>query len=221
MIVLFVEDDQKLAQQVIDYLSVENIELDYVAVIAGAKQISEKQHYDAIILDMNLPDGNGVELASYFQQHRAETPIIFLTGQDNLLDKLAAFEAGALDYLTKPFELAELAVRLKVLCNKGKAISAQFSLENLNINFTSKVVMRGDRVITLSPQQWKLLALLAKKSPAYLSKQEIIDNIWPERDVTNDMYKSLLSRLRTNLMANNETNLLVIAKKEGVALRGE
>lgn len=219
MIVLFVEDDQKLAQQTIDFLALENIDIDYACSIAAAKEISSSQRYDAIILDMNLPDGHGTSLANYFKKELPKTPIIFLTGQDKLSDKISAFEAGALDYLTKPFELPELAIRLKLLKNKGQTILSSFVLDDLRINFDEKIIMRGERTISLSPQQWKLLKLLTKKSPAYVSKQQIIDNVWTDQDVTNDMYKSLLSRLRTNLTNAGEQTLLTIAKKEGVALR--
>ena len=219
MIVLFVEDDQKLAQQTIDFLALEDIDVDYVSSISAAKQVSMAQRYDAIILDMKLPDGDGTLLAQYFQRDRPETPIIFLTGQDNISDKLSAFDAGALDYLTKPFELAELTIRLKLLLTKGRTRQSNFLLADLSINFAEKILSRGKRAITLSPQQWILLALLAQQSPAYVSKQQIIATVWPDQDVSNDMYKSLLSRLRTNLTGVGENCLLFSAKKVGVALR--
>ncbi len=221
MIVLFVEDDQKLAQQTIDFLALEHIDVDYVSSISAAKQVSIAQRYDAIILDMKLPDGDGTVLAQHFQRDRPDTPIIFLTGQDNIRDKLSAFDAGALDYLTKPFELAELTIRLKLLLTKGKTrqSSSSFLLDDLSVNFAEKILSRSKRAITLSPQQWTLLALLAQQSPAYVSKQQIIATVWPDQDVSNDMYKSLLSRLRTNLTGEGENCLLFSAKKVGVALR--
>ncbi len=219
MIVLFVEDDQRLAQQTIDFLALEHIDVDYVSSISAAKQVSMAQRYDAIILDMKLPDGDGIILAQHFQCDRPDTPIIFLTGQDNISDKLSAFDAGALDYLTKPFELAELTIRLKLLLTKGRTRQSNFILDDLSVNFAEKILSRGKRAITLSPQQWTLLALLAQQSPAYVSKQQIIATVWPDQDVSNDMYKSLLSRLRTNLTGVGENCLLFSAKKVGVALR--
>ena len=219
MIVLFVEDDQRLAQQTIDFLALEHIDVDYVSSISAAKQVSMAQRYDAIILDMKLPDGDGIILAQHFQCDRPDTPIIFLTGQDKISDKLSAFDAGALDYLTKPFELAELTIRLKLLLTKGRTRQSNFILDDLSVNFAEKILSRGKRAITLSPQQWTLLALLAQQSPAYVSKQQIIATVWPDQDVSNDMYKSLLSRLRTNLTGVGENCLLFSAKKVGVALR--
>jgi len=219
MIVLFVEDDQRLAQQTIDFLALEHIDVDYVSSISAAKQVSIAQRYDAIILDMKLPDGDGTILAQHFQCDRPDTPIIFLTGQDNISDKLSAFDAGALDYLTKPFELAELTIRLKLLLTKGRAHQSNFILDDLSVNFAEKILSRGKSAITLSSQQWTLLAFLAQQSPAYVSKQQIIATVWPDQDVSNDMYKSLLSRLRTNLTGVGENCLLFSAKKVGVALR--
>ena len=226
MIVLFVEDDSKLAQQTINFLENEGIEVDYAANIRQALAISENagadpllQAYDAIILDMNLPDGNGVSLAKTLSETMANTPILFLTGQAEIDDKLAAFAAGALDYLTKPFAMAELAIRLKLLGRKQPDKADAFALDNLEINFSEKIILRGKRAITLSPQQWQLLALLCRHSPAFVAKETILNSIWPDTDASNDMYKSLISRLRNNLSRKDEPGLLVIAPKQGVALR--
>ncbi|WDE08207.1 response regulator transcription factor [Thalassomonas viridans] len=223
MIVLFVEDDSKLAQQTINFLENENIEVDYAASIRQALAISDNagidQGYDAIILDMNLPDGNGVALAKALTERQPQTPILFLTGQSDLDDKLAAFEAGALDYLTKPFAMAELAIRLKLLARKQPDKSDIFTLAGLEINFSEKMIQRAGRAITLSPQQWQLLALLCRHSPAFVAKETILNNIWPDADASNDMYKSLISRLRNNLSRKDEPGLLAIAPKQGVALR--
>lgn len=226
MIVLFVEDDSKLAQQTINFLENEGIEVDYAANIRQALAISENaandplsEVYDAIILDMNLPDGNGLTLAKTFNDTMARTPILFLTGQTALDDKLAAFEAGALDYLTKPFAMAELAIRLKLLARKQPDKSDVFTLGDLDINFSEKMIQRAGRAITLSPQQWQLLALLCRHSPAFVAKESILNHIWGDTDASNDMYKSLISRLRNNLSRKDESGLLMIAPKQGVALR--
>lgn len=229
MIVLFVEDDGELAQQTIDFLENESIDVDYAGTAKQAlaladfsvnnQMLGDTPTYDAIILDMNLPDGNGVALARVFTEQSPDIPIIFLTGQDNITDKVAAFNAGALDYLTKPFNMAELAIRLKVLNRKQHSNVTTFTLGDLSVNFSEKIIKRYDRAITLSPQQWLLLALLSRHSPAFVAKQTIINTVWQDTDVSNDMYKSLISRLRNNLSRNEEPALLFIANKQGVALR--
>jgi len=219
MIVLFVEDDLDLAQRTICFLEKESIDIDYASTVKQAKSLSLSCEYDAIILDMNLPDGTGLELANFFEQKQLNTPIIFLTGQGDISHKMAAFNAGALDYLTKPFNVAELAIRLKILSQKKSINSDIYTICDLSINFSQKIIKRKERAITLSPQQWKLLTLLCQHSPNVVSKQKIITLIWPDSDANNNMYKSLISRLRLNLSRDNETPLISIVNKQGVALR--
>ena len=221
MLILFVEDDLELASQTMDFLAQEGIDIDFASNVKQARHLFEKEQFSAVILDMNLPDGNGLELAEHFTANSPNTPILFLTGQDSIEDKLSAFSAGALDYLTKPFSLAELAVRVKLLGLKKTQHQNTFNIANLFIDFESKVVKRQEQAITLSPQQWQLLKMLADNSPGFVSKQQVVENIWPDRDVTNDMYKALVSRLRTNLSPNAQSNLIVIARKQGIALKEE
>lgn len=218
MIVLLVEDDTILATQTIEFLESEGFEVDYASSIQQAVGISGEQKYDAIILDINLPDGTGLELAKRWQGQQT-APILFLTARHELDDKLAAFELGALDYITKPFALEELAARLKILINKQPTLSQNFKLDTLEINFESKIAKRGERVILLSPQQWQLLALLSKHSPNPIAKIDIIEHIWPDQDVNNNMYKSLITRLRSNLSKADECQLLHTLKKQGLALK--
>ena len=160
MLILFVEDDARLAGVTIDYLSEEGIEVDYAQSIEAAKNISLSQQYDAIVLDLELPDGLGFELVTYFQHYQASVPILFLTANHSLDSKLSAFSLGALDYITKPFELAELVARLKILWQKTAPSNAEHYIDTLYVNLASRLVKRGERTITLSPQQWQLLTLL-------------------------------------------------------------
>ncbi|MCF6434481.1 response regulator transcription factor [Pseudoalteromonas sp. MMG022] len=219
MIILLVEDDTVLATHSIDFLAQEGIEVDYASTVRQAKAISEQQTYDAIVLDINLPDGDGLSLAKLWQNQRQE-PILFLSARDALDDKLKAFSLGALDYLTKPFALPELAVRIKLLANKNNPQpTKQFNLDSLQVDLDARIITRGERVIVLSPQQWQLLAMLIKHYPNPVSKDTIINEIWPQQDSNNNMYKSLITRLRSNLTQADEPPLLHTLKKQGVALR--
>lgn len=152
---------------------------------------------------------------------RALTPQhLFLSARAELDNKLKAFELGALDYLTKPFELAELAMRVKLLAVKKRGLSQQtFVLDTLTVNLTLRTVHRGERLITLSAQQWQLLTHLIEHSPAAVSKQHIIDQIWPDQDSSNDMYKMLLARLRRNIDSEGDKPLIQTIRGVGVALR--
>ncbi|CAM4128647.1 response regulator transcription factor [Pseudoalteromonas byunsanensis] len=219
MIILLVEDDTVLATHSIDFLAQEGIEVDYASTVKQAQAISEHQNYDAIVLDINLPDGDGLTLAKQWQHQRQE-PILFLSARDALDDKLQAFSYGALDYLTKPFALPELAIRIKLLANKSNSKpNRQFSLDSLQVDLDARIITRGDRVIVLSAQQWLLLELLIKHYPNPVRKAAIINEIWPQQDSNINMYKSLITRLRSNLTQEDEPALLHTLRKQGIALR--
>ncbi|KZN43823.1 response regulator transcription factor [Pseudoalteromonas luteoviolacea] len=223
MLVLLVEDDTALAAQLIDFLQHENIEVDYAASVSSAKEIAAQttkySRYDAAILDMDLPDGNGMSLINE-QILGQGVPVLFCTAATALEDKLAAFSAGALDYITKPFDLPELAVRLKLLAKKqGTQSENTFELDSLLIDFNTQIAKRGERILVLSPQQWLLLSLLTKSAPNPVSKEDILCKIWPDQDVNNNMYKSLLTRLRKNISRDSELGLLHTIKGQGLVLR--
>lgn len=220
MLILLVEDDRQLAATTMSFLNHEGIEVDYADTLARAKQIANQQMYDAIVLDIGLPDGLGFCLAEHFATTHANTPILFLTAENALDNKLKAFSLGALDYLTKPFELAELAIRLKLLNAKKPNINTHcFTLADLTVDLGQRIAVRNQRAITLSPQQWQLLQLLITHYPAPVSKSAVIDTLWPDQDVSSDMYKTLLTRLRKNIVASNETPLIYTIKGVGVVLR--
>ncbi|AOT10988.1 response regulator transcription factor [Pseudoalteromonas luteoviolacea] len=223
MLVLLVEDDTSLAAQLIDFLQCEGIEVDYAMSVASAKEIAVQTNlysqYDAVILDMDLPDGSGLNLLSEDILGQG-VPVLFCTAATSLEDKLAAFSAGALDYITKPFALPELAVRLKILAQKQPTqTEAMFDIDDLHIDFSMKIAKRGERVLVLSPQQWQLLSLLAEHSPKPVKKDQILIHIWPDQDVNNNMYKSLLTRLRRNVSKHDEPELIHTIKSQGVVLR--
>lgn len=220
MLILLVEDDRALAATTIDFLHHEGIEVDYADSIAHAKLIADGQQYDAFVLDVGLPDGVGFELARYFQRSHPAVPILFLTANSLLDAKLEAFSLGALDYLTKPFELAELAIRIKLLGVKRQdSLHHVFRLGDLVVDQAKRIIRRGERVITLSPQQWTLLTLLIEHTPNPVSKTRILERVWPEQDASITMYKTLITRLRSNLSQEHEKPLLHTLKGVGVVLR--
>ncbi|CCQ12582.1 DNA-binding response regulator [Pseudoalteromonas luteoviolacea B = ATCC 29581] len=219
MIILLVEDNRQLAATTIDFLANEGIEVDYASTVSAAITISARQYYDAIVLDLGLPDGNGFDLAKHFASTHTTCPLLFLTAQNDLDNKLKAFELGALDYLTKPFELAELAMRIKILGRKQrKLIGNEFKLDSLCVDLSLRCAFRASRPITLSPQQWQLLELLMDHSPAPVDKHQIVQTIWPDSDFTNDMYKTLVTRLRRNLTYDGEQELVHTIRGLGIAL---
>ena len=221
MLILLVEDESDLAELTIDFLETLNIECDYAFDGANALTLIEKNHYDVIVLDVNMPRMDGFAVCEKVRSLGNSTPIIFLTAHDSLADKLNGFSLGADDYLTKPFELEELAVRIKVLAKRETkaAIPKLFSLNTLTIDYQQRSVSRSDRLIALSPTQWQLLLLLAKNSPNIVDRITIEDEIWPDQTPTKDMLKTLIFRLR-NLVDNaDEPKLVHTVRGAGISLK--
>lgn len=219
MLVLMAEDEADLAELTIDYLAVEGIDCDYAADGHIAINLLKTNQYDAIVLDVNMPKADGFAVCQWLQQQKIATPVIFVTARDSIEDKLYGFDIGADDYLTKPFELDELVARLKVLGRRKQTEARIFELDNLNIDFNAHQVTRAGQVLKLKPAQLQLLFLLAQHSPNTLTRAEIEQTIWPNQDVTNDMFKSLVSRLRSALDGAEQSPLLHTIRGIGLALR--
>lgn len=221
MLILLVEDESDLAELTIDFIETLNIECDYAFDGANALTLIEKNHYDVIVLDVNMPRMDGFSVCEKVRSLGIATPIIFLTAHDRLADKLNGFSLGADDYLTKPFELEELAVRIQVLAKRETktTIPELFTLNTLSIDYQQRSVSRSGRLIALSPTQWQLLILLAKNSPNIVDRITIEDEIWPDQTPTKDMLKTLIFRLR-NLVDNaDESKLIHTIRGAGISLK--
>ncbi|MDP5212651.1 response regulator transcription factor [Pseudoalteromonas tunicata] len=220
MIVLLAEDERNLAALIIDYLAAEGIECDYADNGKMALHLVEVNHYDALILDIEMPYLDGFAVCSKLSALAHPPAVMFISARTHLDDKLTAFSLGALDYLTKPFELAELVARLKIITHSLIPQTPRiFKLDSLHIDFNLRLVMRGHRSLTLSPKQWQLLTLLAHNSPEIVKKQVILAHLWPDQDANPDMYKTLLNRLRKNIDHLDEKALFKTIRGIGVALR--
>lgn len=221
MLVLLVEDETDLAELTIDFLATVDIECDYAFDGINALSLLEKNQYDAIVLDVSMPRLDGFSVCKTLRKLGDSTPILFLTARDSLSDKLKGFNFGADDYLTKPFELEELAARIQVLSTRiGKTLSnTSFEIDTLSINYQQRSVLRSDEVIALSPTQWQLLTLLAKHSPNIVDRITIENEIWPDQEPSKDMLKTLVFRLRSLIDNASETPLIHTIRSAGIALR--
>jgi len=136
-------------------------------------------HPDVIILDLGLPDGNGVDVTRQLRD-RAHIPILILTVRDQEEDKIAALEAGADDYLTKPFGVGELHARLRVLLRRVVANrpGTPFRVDSLEIDLTRRLVKVGGKVVQLTPTEYDLLKTLAQAGGKVLTHQQLLRQVW-------------------------------------------
>lgn len=176
--ILLVEDDLDLAATIIDYLEIEDICCDHAANGVLGLQLIEQKNYDMAILDINMPQMNGLTLCKSIRELGSNIPILMLTARDSLPDKLSGFDVGTDDYMVKPFEMLELVARIKVLSKRQSGQSERFSIADLTVDFKSKVAKRHQRELKLSPTGWILLEVLLRKSPQVLSREQLSRAIW-------------------------------------------
>src|SRR5262245_1234042 len=179
--ILLVEDHTPLAQTVGAFLEASGFVVDYAADGLTAMHLAVTQPFSAIVLDIKLPGLDGVEVCRRLRKDaRLATPIIMLTARDRLPDKLAGFDAGADDYLVKPFDLPELEARLRSLIRRreGDSFQREFVVADLTLNVDTREVRRSGKRVRLSPKQFDILLLLMRVSPRVVNRETIERDVW-------------------------------------------
>lgn len=181
--ILLVEDEKKIADTIQAGLG----EYNYNVVTAynglEGKDLYYSGKYDLIILDINLPVMNGYELCKMIRYKDKQVPIIMLTAMDFTENKIEGFEAGADDYIAKPFEFRELVARIKALLRRADFKGAQveekmLKLADLEMNVDSKEVKRGSKKISLTAKEFQLLEYLLRKRGKVVSRADIAKDVW-------------------------------------------
>src|ERR1051325_196463 len=220
---LLVEDEAKVAALVARGLRAERFAVDVADNGSTGWAMASAHPYDLVILDLMLPGLNGTELLRRLRQRNPEVPVLILTAKDATEDKVAHFEAGADDYLTKPFAFAELMVRVKALLRRGPVSrSSLLRLADLELDRLTQQVRRGGRRIELTSQEYSLLASFLTHSGRVLSRTMIIEHVWDEsfEGLTNivDVY---VRHLRAKVDEPFSTKLIQTVRGAGYAIGEE
>ena len=197
--ILLVEDHRDLAETVGLFLESQGYTVDYAADGISAIQFATEEDFDVIVLDINLPGADGLEVCRHLRKEaRKSTPIIMLTARDQLIDKIQGFEVGADDYLVKPFELPELAVRIEALIrrDKGDVSETIFTVGDLQLDTEREIAIRAGKRLSLSPRSFEILRVLMRKSPAVVSRRELEKEIWGDEVPDSDALRSHVYNLR-------------------------
>lgn len=217
--ILLVEDEPALARNIIDYLQLLGHQTDYAADGKLGLQLALQQ-FDVILLDLMLPRLDGLSLCRQLRsQASRHTPVLMLTARDTLADKTDGFFAGADDYLTKPFALAELALRCQALARRNQP--AQYCLEigPLRLDRRTMQAWRGNQLLQLHPLGLQILQLLAEAYPAVLSRQQLTSQLWPDEPPDSDALRSHIYLLRQQLDKPFVSPLLHTVHGVGFVLR--
>jgi DNA-binding response OmpR family regulator len=223
MRMLLVEDEKKVSDLVARALRAERYAVDVAADGQAGWEMAEAYDYDLVILDLMLPGMPGEELLKRIRRKNQQVPILVLTARDATEVKVANFEAGADDYLTKPFAFAELVMRVKALLRRGPVARASvLKVADLEVDRFTQQVRRSGRRIELTPKEYALLEYLAASPGRVFSRTMIIEHVWDQsfEGLTNivDVY---VRHLRAKIDDPFPVKLIRTVRGVGYGLTGE
>ena len=209
MRILLVEDAADLAEATQGRLSRSGNACDLAMTMAAARACLDVQRYDVVILDINLPDGTGTELLREMRRNGLATPVLMLTAQFSVDDKISAFSLGADDYLVKPFDHRELEARLHAMFRRGQAdASSEVVMGDLSYNATAGVAKVAGTRIDLTRREFALLGLFVHQKGQVLSKERLIESLYAFDDavVGVNAIELYVGRLRKKI-AGSDVNI--------------
>lgn len=187
MHILIVEDHADLAANIGEFLEGRGEVVDYASDGLTGLHLASTKVYDVVVLDIGLPALDGVTLCRRLRSDgNGIAPVLMLTARDTEQQKLDGFAAGADDYLTKPFSLAELHARLQALTRRAKGREPMLRVDDLSLDRRTLIVRRGERRLTLRPAETRLLEILMRESPALVTRQEVERQLWGENPPSSD-----------------------------------
>jgi DNA-binding response OmpR family regulator len=176
--ILVVEDDRKVASFIHDGLVQQGYAVDVLYEGSQAGEQAQVYDYDAVILDLMLPGRSGFQVLRDIRSRKSALPVLILTAKDSLDDRVTGLDAGADDYMVKPFALAELAARLRALLRRGSAREIVLKVGDLEVDTIRRAVRRAGRAIDLKPKEYALLEFLVRNSDRPVTKSLIIEHVW-------------------------------------------
>lgn len=217
--ILVVEDERALSDVVVDYLSAQNYEVDLVEDGKEALDRLKFYSYDLVVLDWQLPNMEGPDICRSFRSAGGATPVIMLTGKREVDDKEVGLDAGADDYLTKPFHMKELAARVRALLRRpAQVISKDLKARDISLDPATHKVMKGEKVLDILPKEFALLEFLMRHPNQVFSAEALIDRVWPtDSDSSPGAIRTYVNRLRNKIDSEGEASM--IATVHGIGYR--
>ncbi|MFC1799102.1 response regulator transcription factor [Thermodesulfobacteriota bacterium] len=195
--ILVVEDNPDIAENIADYFEAQGDILDFAMDGISGLHLALTHDYDVIVLDIMLPGIDGLKFCSKLRDEgKNQTPVIMLTARDTLADKLEGFEAGADDYLVKPFALQELSARINALVKRVETAQKQFQVADLEFDLGKMKVFRAGREIVLNRVCMKILQILMQASPDIVKRSDLEHTLWGDAPPGSDALRSHIYVLR-------------------------
>ncbi len=179
MRILVVEDEKSLNRVITKRLENEGYSVDSCFDGEEALHFASVGEFDAVVMDIMMPKINGIEVVKRLRDRNDKTPVIFLTAKDSVSDRVTGLDAGAEDYLVKPFAFEELLARIRVMTRKAAGSATNvFTIADLTLDTVSKTVVRGDKNINLSAKEYEILEYMILNQGIVLSREKIENHVW-------------------------------------------
>ena len=217
---LIVEDEARLARSLERGLSEAAWTVDATSTVAEAWRLVKLNPYDAIVLDLGLPDADGSALLQKLREARIDTPVLILTARGSVEDRVAGLNAGADDYLSKPFAFAELLARLQTLLRRSRNASTLFQVADLEVDVARRKVQRGGHRIELTAREFGVLEFLVRHSGEVVTRSMLADHVWGEHfDSLSNLIEVFITRIRKKIERDDAPRLLHTIRGAGYSIR--
>lgn len=210
MRILLIEDEKRLSAVIKKGLTEEGLAVDQAFNGEDGLYLAESESYDLILLDIMLPEMDGVTLCKELRKKKMDTPILMLTAKTQTMDKVAGLNAGADDYLTKPFEFIELISRIQALLRRShKQTQTTIMIDNLEVDPITHLATRGGKGINLTPKEFSILEFLARHKDEVVTRTQIIEHTWDYNfDSMSNVVDVFITTLRKKIDANQKKKLI-------------
>ena len=208
--ILIVEDDSFLNKMLAYNLTADGYRVVSALNIRMAAEVLRQHEFDLVLLDVNLPDGNGFELCKLIKPKHPDTIVIFLTANDQESDQIRGYEVGAVDYITKPFVIGALQRKIKAMFSMlehHKPAKDIYDDGRLFLDFSEQTASLNGEALTLSPMEYKMLNLFCKNPKQVLTRQQLLEKLWDtdEKFVDEHTLTTTVSRIRSKIETDGGT----------------
>lgn len=221
MRILVAEDDEQLCSTIARGLREQSYAVDTVRDGDAALYQVAMNEYDVVVLDILMPKRDGIDVCRQIRRRGSHVPILMLTARDTLADKVTGLDAGADDYLTKPFEFGELLARIRALLRRrGDVMPPEIAVGDLVLDTRTQSVRRGDRPIAVTTKEYTFLEYLARNAGRIVSRADITAHVWDDNhDPFSNLIEVYVSRLRRKIDEGEHVHLLSTRRGAGYMLK--
>jgi DNA-binding response OmpR family regulator len=220
MRLLLVEDDPEMSRTAAEYLRRTGFSVDAVHDGASALRALRLSAYDAVVLDVRLPDADGFDICRQLRQMGSEARVLMATARDAIEDRVMGLDIGADDYLVKPYAMAELAARIRALLRRpARAVGTILTVADLTLDTTTRTAQRGNRVIELTTKEFSVLEVLMRHPGQVVTREAISASAWDDNyDPFSNVIDVYVSRLRRKIDRSGDPPLVNAVRGAGYRL---